>query len=124
MAGSSLEPLKPGGEGSVWYAYAYLTLLILGPIAALAVGVWTGLIDLDLTVTAEVALGTALTWLAQGVVVVFLLWTFIQLVRVTGIGFMRGLVSAAARIAHNYELPEEVPEVPESSGGEDEGEGE
>lgn len=122
---SALEPLRPGGEGSVWYAYAYLSLLLLLPLLSLAVALWTGLVTLDATLTISPDLSTPAEWLAQGLVVVFLLWTFIQIVRVTGIGFVRGLIESIARIADAYELPGE-PEQAESlaqSDGADEAEG-
>jgi nitrate reductase NapE component len=110
---SALEPLRPGGEQSVWYAYAYLSLLVLLPLLSLAVALYTGLVTLEATLTVSPDLSTPAEWLAQGLVVVFLLWTFIQIVRVTGVGFIEGLVQSLARIADAYELPGE-PEQAES----------
>lgn len=106
-AAGGLEPLKPRGENAVRYAYAYLTLLILLPLVGLAVGVYLDLIALNVTVSVEAALGQAVEWLTLGLVVAFLLWTFVQIVRVTGIGFISSLIGAVARAADNYELPQE-----------------
>jgi len=105
--GSGLRPLRPGGEYATAYAYLYLTALVLLPVAGVALGAYTGLIDLALTVQARPDLSVAVEWLVQGLVVVFLVWTFVQVVRVTGVGFITGLITAVARIADNYELPGE-----------------
>ena len=106
-AGSRLRPLRPAGWSATAYAYAYLTLLVLLPVGALVAAVYFGIVDLEATVTLSPDLSTPATWLAQGLVVLFLVWTFVQVVRVTGIGFIQGLVGAVARIAHNYELPQQ-----------------
>ncbi len=87
---------------------------MVGLLAAVLLG-W---VELEATVTLSPDLSTPATWLAQGLVVVFLVWTFVQVVRVTGVGFIQGLVSTVARIAHNYELPGEPPQENE---GEDDG---
>lgn len=103
-----LAPLKPGGAKSVAYAYVYLTALILTPIVALGVGVFVGLIDIDLMLSFNAELGFAVEWLVTGLVIVFLFWTAVQVIRVTGIRFVSRLISVGARIADNYQLPESV----------------
>ena len=115
--GSGLRPLRPGGQYATAYAYLYLTALVLLPVVGVALGAYTGLIDLALTVQASPDLSVAVEWLIQGLVVAFLFWTFVQVVRVTGVGFIKGIITAVARIADNYELPGE-PERENS--GEDE----
>lgn len=115
--GSSLRPLRPGGEYATAYAYLYLTALVLLPVVGVALGAYTGLIDLALTVQASPDLSVAVEWLVQGLVVAFLFWTFVQVVRVTGVGFIKGIITAVARIADNYELPGE-PEQENSGEGE------
>jgi ABC-type Fe3+ transport system permease subunit len=116
--GSALRPLRPGGWSETAYAYAYLTLLVVLPVAALVGAVYFGVVNLEATVTLSPDLSTPAQWLAQGLVVVFLVWTLVQVVRVTGVGFVAGLMGALARIAHNYELPGEPPQENE---GEDDG---
>lgn len=108
--GSRLRPLRPGGWSETAYAYGYLTLLVLLPVVALVAAVYFGVVDLQATVTISPDLSTPARWLAQGLVALFLVWTFVQVVRVTGIGFIQGLVGTVARIAHNYELPGEQQE--------------
>lgn len=110
MAADELQPLKGSSGGATWYAYAYLTALLLAPVLALVGGVALGYIQPDITLRFDAQLGFVVEWLAAGLAVVFLFWTFVQVVRVTGIGFVRGVVGAVARIAHNYELPGEVPQ--------------
>jgi len=107
--GRDLRPLRPGGRYAKAYAYLYLTALVLVPVLGVAVGASTGLIDLALTVEASPDLSVAVEWLVQGLVVAFLFWTFVQVVRVTGVGFIQGIITAVARIADNYELPAERP---------------
>jgi hypothetical protein len=94
---------------------------MLLPVLGLALGVYTGLIDPALTVQASPDLSTAAEWLAQGLVVAFLFWTYVQVQRVTGVGFIQGIIGTVARIADNYELPNEPPREPPR---ESEGEGE
>jgi len=107
--GSGLRPLRPDGKWSKTYAYLYLTALVLLPVLAVLLGVVVGFVTLDVTVQASPDLSLALELLVTGFVVVLLFWTFVQVVRVTGIGFVQGIISAVARIADSYELPGEPP---------------
>jgi hypothetical protein len=106
--GSGLQPLKPGKPWMVQFAYAYFILLILGIVGAAAASMWLGIIELNAQFTFQADLGWLVEYLAAGLLAVFLLFTFVQFVRITGIGFIRGLIGTIARIAHNYELPEEA----------------
>ncbi|MEF8881996.1 MAG: hypothetical protein V5A34_05665 [Halapricum sp.] len=89
--------------GGTTYAIAYLTLLFVLPIVATIAAVHYGYVTPDVTVTATVDLTTPLDWLAKGLVVVFLLWTALQIVRVTGVGFWARVADVAAEIADNYQ---------------------
>jgi ABC-type Fe3+ transport system permease subunit len=110
---SGLRPLRPGEDWEDWYAYLYLSALLLLPLLAALIAVLTGIVQVDATVTVSPDLSTPVRWLVQGLVVIFLFWTFVQIIRVTGIGFIQGLIQSIARIADSYELPGE-PEQTES----------
>ena len=103
--GGGLQPLKPGKPWQVQFAYAYFVLLIILVIGSLGASVYFGLIQIQATLTFQASLGWVMEYLAAGLVAVFLLFTFVQVVRITGIGFIQGLMGTIARIAHNYELP-------------------
>lgn len=115
--GGGLKPLKPGKPWQVKFAYAYFLLIFIGVVGSLAASMWLGYVDIQATFTFQAELGWVLEYLALGLVAVFLLFTFIQVVRITGIGFIQGLVRTIARIAHNYELPGEPPEPEEDQEG-------
>lgn len=107
-----LKPLKKGDAWQTGYAYLYLTVLIFGPVAITALAAFAGLVELDLSITASPDLGFAIEWLIGGVTIVFLLWTLVQVVRVTGVRFINSL----ARIAHNYELPSQAADEVDEDG--------
>jgi hypothetical protein len=117
--GGNLQPLKPGKPWQVSFAYAYFVGLLALVIGAFAVSYWLGIIDLQATFTFQADLGWVIEYLAGIILVTFALFTFVQIVRITGIGFIRGLMRTIARIADNYELPGEqaVREEPEGSDG-------
>lgn len=105
--GQPLQPLKDGPQWQVSFAYAYFVILILGVIGGIAASIYSGLIQIQATFTFQANLGWVLEYLAGGLLVIFLLFTFVQVVRITGIGFIRGLINSLARIADSYELPPE-----------------
>jgi len=90
-------------RGGTAYALAYLTGLFTLPIVATVAAVYFGYVTPDVTVQATVNLSTPLTWLAHGLVVVFLLWTALQIVRVTGVGFWARVIDIVAEIADSYQ---------------------
>jgi hypothetical protein len=105
--GSNLQPLKPGKPWQVSFAYAYFVGLLALVIGGFAVSIWLGIIDLQATFTFQANLGWVIEYLAGIILATFALFTFVQVVRITGIGFIQGLIRAIARIADNYELPGE-----------------
>jgi len=105
--GGGLKPLKPGKPWQVQFAYAWFVLLILVLIGGFGASIWLGIVNIQATFTFQASLGWVLEYLVAGLVAVFLLFTFVQVVRITGIGFIQGLMSTIARIAHNYELPQQ-----------------
>lgn len=113
--GSGLQPLKPGKPWQVSFAYAYFVLLIIGIAGAFAASIWLGILDLDLQFTFQANLGWVLEYLAGILLVAFGLFTFVQVVRITGIGFIQGLISTIARIADSYELPQQNTEEDQES---------
>lgn len=123
--GSGLRPLKPGKPWQVQFAYAYFVLLIIGVVGAFAASMWLGIIQIQATFTFQANLGWVLEYLAAILLAVFALFTFVQVVRITGIGFIQGLMSTIARIAHNYELPDSADiQGPASGSSESEPQGE
>lgn len=104
--GESLQPLRRGKPWELSFAYAWLIGILVLIIASAAASIWLGIVDIQATFTFQADLGWALEYLVAGMVVLFLLFTFVQVIRITGIGFIAGLMATIARIAHNYELPE------------------
>jgi hypothetical protein len=105
--GSNLQPLKPGKPWQVSFAYAYFVGLILLVVTGFSVALYLGIIELHASLSFQVDLGWVVEYLAAILLAAFALFTFVQIVRITGIGFIRGLIRAIARIADNYELPGE-----------------
>jgi len=99
---------SPAGHGAWGLTYAYLYITVL--IAVLIGGAWyatrIGLINLEVTVTVNPNLGWVAEILTGGLVVLFLVWTFAQMVRVTGGGFITSVIETVASIADSYELPQ------------------
>jgi hypothetical protein len=108
--GGGLQPLKPGKPWQVSFAYAYFVLIIVLVVGGFAASIWLGIVNLQATFTFQANLGWVLEYLAVVLLAAFALFTFVQVVRITGIGFIQGLMSTIARIAHNYELPGELPQ--------------
>lgn len=119
-ASQELQPLQDGSKWERWYAYGYFTMLLLAIVGAISGATWLGLLDLQVGFTFEANLGWVIEYLAGFLLLMFALWTFVQFVRVTGIGFVQGLAGAAARIAHNYEMPGEPTGEDQESGSESE----
>lgn len=105
--GSNLQPLKPGEPWQVSFAYAYFVGLILLVVTGFSLALYLGIIELQASLSFQVDLGWVVEYLAAILLAAFALFTFVQIVRITGIGFIRGLIRAIARIADNYELPGE-----------------
>jgi len=93
----------PGGSKT--YSYAYLTALFAVIVAGLAASVYFGLVTPDVEVTATLQIGWILDYAVAGIVGIFFFWTFAQVANIVGMGFVAGIVGVIARIAHNYELP-------------------
>lgn len=106
--GSSLRPLRSGSGREVAYAYIFLTALFVVPIGGTAIAIWAGYFTPDITITANPDISGPLQLLAWGLAGAAVVWVFIQLVRVAGIGFIRGLISTVARVADAYELPQDT----------------
>jgi len=105
---SSKRPLpspRDTGPLGIAYAYVYLTVLIVALLAGTYHAAHVGLIATDVTVTVHASLGWVVEWLLAGLVVLFLLWTFAQVVRATGGRFVSGVVNRVASIADSYQLP-------------------
>lgn len=92
--------------GSTTFARAWLVALFALPVIGLVAGIATGYIDPQITATATVDLTTPLAWLAKGLVVVFLAFTAIQVIRLTGLQFWSRVGTAAARLMDGYEMPD------------------
>lgn len=107
-AGSRLQGLKEGRPWERLYAYAYFTVLLLIIIGSLSISIWMGWIEPNVVINFQPDLGWVGEYFAGLLLVLFGVWSFIQLVRVAGIGFFRGLIGTIARIADNYELPQEA----------------
>lgn len=107
--GGRIPDLPPIRRESKWervYAYLYLTLFILAPIAAVVASVHFGLITIDTTIRATADVGFAVEILVTAAVIVFVLWTFLQLGRVAGIGFFNRLFEGAAIVFDNFDYEE------------------
>lgn len=105
-AGEQLEDATEDvTHGTRWYARTYLTVLFGLLVAGVVASVHFGLLTPNLTVTATVDVGYLLEYLAVGVVAIFLLWTAAMVLVALPGEFLSGVLSAAARIADAYELP-------------------
>jgi hypothetical protein len=115
--GDNLQPLKPGKPWQVSFAYAYFVGLLALVVGGFGVSVYFGILDLQASFTFQANLGWVVEYLAAIMVGAFGLFTFVQIVRITGIGFIQGLTRAVARMADNYELPGEqrLKEQPEEA---------
>ena len=102
---SSLPNMKDRGPLGVAYAYVYLTALIFGLIGVTVYAAQVGFIQTNITLTFNANLGWILEYFVAALVGVFSLWTFIQIVRVTGAKFISGLTDRIASIADSYDLP-------------------
>ena len=106
-----LEEGGPIDNASRWqliYSYAYLTLLALALLGAGYLIWWliaAGYIETDLAVSATADVGWVIEYLVAGVVLVFLIWTFIQIMKVTGVSFWNRVFDGLASIADSYERP-------------------
>jgi len=97
------------GQGDVWerrFAYAYLTALVLVPIIALALAVWLDYLTVDVSVTASVAIGWAVEYTLIALFGLFVLFTFVQVARIAGIGFINRLAEALVTVLDNYQRPD------------------
>lgn len=92
--------------GSTTFARAWLVALFALPVIGLVAGIATGYITPSLSVTASADLTTPLTWLAQGYVIIFLVFTAIQVIRLTGLQFWSQVGTAVARLMDGYEMPD------------------
>lgn len=99
-----LDPLRRTPHG-VTFARIYLVTLFLTLVGGVALAVETGYLTPDLTITATVSVGTYIEYLVAGLVAAFLLFTFVQILRLTGVSFANSLISAIRTAAHNYESP-------------------
>lgn len=94
-----------GGSRIRFYAKLYLTVLFGGALLSLVVAVWTGIIDPSLSVSASVQIGWLVEYVLIGFAALFFVWTASMLLIALPGAFVSGAVSAIARIADAYELP-------------------
>jgi hypothetical protein len=76
--------------------------------AAMAYGAYIGVIEADITISLDIAIGWLIEYALAALLGLFGLWTAIQVIRVTGVGFVNSVVSTVASIADSYELPEDA----------------
>jgi hypothetical protein len=107
----------PGGSKT--YSYAYLTVLFAVIVAGLAASIYLGIVTPDVDVTATLSIGWILEYTVAGIVVLFFFWTAAQIANVVGMSFVGGTIGLVARIADNYELPNQADAG--GGGGDDEG---
>lgn len=96
-------------ETSKWervYSYAYLTgIAVL--IASILYGVYdlvkSGVIETDVAVSLNANLGWVAEYAVLGLVILMLIWTVIQIMRITGTSFWNKLFDSIANVADSYE---------------------
>lgn len=108
QAGEHLEEATEDvGRGLRWYAKAYLTVLFFGIVGFFVAALWVGFIDLNLTLTASVSVGWVVEYLIVAVAAVFVIWTAAMVLVALPGSFISGVVSAIARIADAYQMPDD-----------------
>lgn len=104
---SELNPLRRGSENERRYAYLFITLFLALPFIAGIAALWLGLVSPDTLVPDDLSfMQTVAKGFAYLYVGTFGIWLFIQLSRVAGIQFLRGLLSAIQRLLDGYEAPQ------------------
>jgi hypothetical protein len=110
-AAQELDEVEMGEleQRSKWeliYSYGYLSVLllaILGALYAVYRFVVSGVIETNISVSINANLGWVAEYAILGLVILFLIWTMIQILRVTGVSFWNKLFDSVANIADSYE---------------------
>lgn len=94
--------IKTAGPWGVRYAYLYLTFLILAPLTGVAYAAYAGWINPSVSVSLNAELGWIMEYAIAALVALFILWTFAQVVRVTGFGFIKKTTRFATDLMDGY----------------------
>ena len=87
------------------FAKAWVVAVAAVIVAAAILAVRLGYVDPSITISASVDVGDELALLVRGLVVVFLAFTAIMALVAAPGSYVSAIISAAARIADNYQLP-------------------
>jgi hypothetical protein len=110
-AASELDEVEMGelNQRSKWelvYSYGYLSallLVVIGALYAVYRFLVSGVIETNIAVSINANLGWVAEYAILGLVILFLVWTSIQILRVTGVSFWNKLFDSIASIADSYE---------------------
>jgi hypothetical protein len=107
-AGEAIEDAQENvGRGMQWYARAYTTALFSILIIGLVATVHFGIVSPSVTVSATLELGWLLEYVAIFIAALFAFFTASMALIALPIGFVSGILSAAARIAKAEDLRNE-----------------
>ena len=113
-----------------WYAYAYLTVLFSLIVASIAAAVYFGILSPSIRVEAVANIGWILEYVALFIAIAFVVFTTAMVLIALPGSIMGGMVRVVARIADNYEMPQDATRRPserfdsvEASEDDDSGEG-
>jgi hypothetical protein len=107
-AGEAIEDAQEDvGRGMQWYARAYTTVLFSILIIGLVATVHFGIVSPSVTVSATLELGWLLEYVAIFIAALFTFFTASMALIALPIGFVSGILSAAARIADANDLQNE-----------------
>jgi hypothetical protein len=100
-----LPELPGGGPWERRFAYLWLTALVVVPVAGFVALVTFGFVSVDVTLQANADVAWVVEYTVAALAAIFVVFTFLQVARVAGVGFLNGLAEAVVTVVDNYERP-------------------
>jgi len=93
-------------ERGRWFARAYLVGLVVLIVGGLSALLYIGVLDVDLSLTAEANVGWILEYVVGGVGLLLVAFTAFMVIKAVGGNLIASVIRGGARLADAYQLPE------------------